>query len=77
VLTRRERALSTILLVTALLFAAIAAPFIVPARPVAASIITVDTAADEDLANGVCSLREAIIAANSGGPHGWRRWCGR
>jgi CSLREA domain-containing protein len=66
VLTRRERALSTILLVTALLFVAVAAPFIVPARPVSANTIVVTTDVDEDTSNGLCSLREAILSANNG-----------
>jgi CSLREA domain-containing protein len=34
------------------------------ATPAAAVTITVDTDLDVDLANGLCSLREAIVAAN-------------
>jgi CSLREA domain-containing protein len=38
---------------------------IVPAAPVAAAGITVTTAADADVADSACSLREAITAANT------------
>ena len=36
-----------------------------PRRAVAAAIISVNTVVDEDVDNGACSLREAIIAANT------------
>ncbi|MBP9825364.1 MAG: CSLREA domain-containing protein, partial [Thermoanaerobaculia bacterium] len=37
--------------------------------PVTAGTITVDTEVDDDLADGECSLREAILAANTDAPH--------
>ena len=36
-----------------------------PALPASAVMITVTTADDQDLADGFCSLREAILAANT------------
>jgi CSLREA domain-containing protein len=65
-LNRRRRAVTTILLVAMLIFGGVAAPFVVPARPALAAIIVVNTNVDEDTANGACSLREAIISANTG-----------
>jgi CSLREA domain-containing protein len=43
----------------------VAAQGIVPQRPVHAAVIAVNTAGDEDNADGDCSLREAIYAANN------------
>lgn len=40
-----------------------------PADTALAATVTVTTAADEDAANGVCSLREALIAAESNAAH--------
>jgi len=39
------------------------------AGPAAAAVITVDTTADNEAADGFCSLREALIAANTDTPH--------
>ena len=43
---------------------------IVPTQLVYANIITVTTQTDEVVANGVCSLREAVISLNTGSPVG-------
>jgi CSLREA domain-containing protein len=43
--------------------------FLLSSGPVAAATIVVDTLDDTDLADGLCSLREALLAAESNAPH--------